>query len=104
VTARSKGVQDGVMNVSDAMPSQESADAFSRRVDNVALLVDGLAKGTLAPEYIDAKLERERHKLFSQEQRLTCTSTGDESSQDVRAPRSLSVDTMIACLLHDWLS
>jgi hypothetical protein len=84
------------MNVPGAVPSQESAEAFSKRVDNVALLVDGLAKGTLTPEYIDAKLKREGHKLFSQEQGLTCTSTGDESTREVRAPRSLPVNAIAA--------
>jgi hypothetical protein len=46
----------------NSMPSKEEAEEFSKRADEIAMLVDGLAKGTLSPEYIDSKLEREREK------------------------------------------
>jgi hypothetical protein len=45
-----------------AAPAEE-VDEFIDRVDEVSRLIDGLAAGTLPPEYIDAKLAaRAQHK------------------------------------------
>lgn len=46
-----------------SMPNKEEAEEFSKKVDEIAMLVDGLSKGTLTPEYIDSKLEREQLKV-----------------------------------------
>lgn len=48
-----------------SMPSREDAEEFSSKVNEISRLVDGLAKGTLTPEYVDAKMEREKVKAAS---------------------------------------
>jgi hypothetical protein len=48
------------------MPSQEDAEIFSKKVDEVCMLVDGLSKGTLTPEYIDGRIERQEQKNAAQ--------------------------------------
>lgn len=44
------------------MPSSEEADGFNARVDEVSMLIDGLSKGTISPEYIDSKLAAKAKK------------------------------------------
>lgn len=48
------------------MPSKEDAEQFSKKVDEVCMLVDGLSKGTLTPEYIDGRIERQEQKNAAQ--------------------------------------
>ena len=45
-----------------ASPSKEDAEDFVGKVDEVSRLVHGLSRGTLTPEYIDAKMGREQAK------------------------------------------
>jgi hypothetical protein len=70
--------------MTSGLPDVEQAKAFQTRVDNVAMLVEGLSKGTLTPDYIDAKLAREGDKVAKQLKSAVVASTVCESASQVR--------------------
>lgn len=39
------------------LPTETEVKDFSSKVDEVSMLIDGLAKGTISPQYVDSKLE-----------------------------------------------
>jgi hypothetical protein len=48
---------------STQLPTEDEVNDFSSKVDEVSILIDGLAKGTISPQYIDSKLESGNSKL-----------------------------------------
>lgn len=50
-------------SLNSSLPSLEDADSFAEKVDEVSRLVDGLAKGTLTPDYVDAKMQRQAQQI-----------------------------------------
>jgi hypothetical protein len=53
------------------LPSEEDVREFSAKVDEVSILIDGLAKGTISPQYVDSKLESGNSALRSTKQART---------------------------------
>jgi hypothetical protein len=45
-----------------ALPSREDADEFVGKIEEVSRLIDGLSRGTITPDYVDAKMDREASK------------------------------------------
>ena len=39
------------------LPTETEVKDFSSKVDEVSMLIDGLAKGTISPQYVDSKLD-----------------------------------------------
>lgn len=45
------------------LPTESEVSEFSSKVDEVSNLIDGLAKGTISPQYVDSKLEANNSKV-----------------------------------------
>ena len=45
------------------LPTESEVNDFSSKVDEVSMLIDGLAKGTISPQYVDSKLDSGDTKL-----------------------------------------
>lgn len=52
-----------------ALPTESDVRDFSSKVDEVSMLVDGLSKGTISPQYVDSKLEADNLKVTTQSSR-----------------------------------
>lgn len=51
-----------VANLS-AMPSTHEVEGFTKKVDEVSILIDGLQRGTISPAYIDSKFAHAKEKV-----------------------------------------
>lgn len=59
--------ENAVLALADAsnkqLPTESEVNDFSSKVDEVSMLIDGLAKGTISPQYVDSKLDNGDTKL-----------------------------------------
>ena len=57
--------QSGKVN----LPSEAEAEEFTKKVDDITRLINGLHEGTLPPEYIDRVMEEKQEKETKQKKK-----------------------------------